>query len=121
MSQIIVFFLNLSNNIKLYHWMTTSYARHKAADELFTNLLEHSDKFIEVYIGKYGRPSMAKTSNVQIQSLNDNTIIKFLDEKSKYLIQDLPKLLSQDDTDLFNIRDELLATINQTKYLFSLH
>ena len=119
MSHIISFFFDMQNNIKLYHWMTTSYARHKAADDLFSNLLEHSDKFMEVYIGKYGRPVMPKT-NISLQSLNDKNIVKFLDDKNKYLIQELPKHLSSDDTDLLNIRDELLATINQTKYLFAL-
>lgn len=119
MSQIIAFFFDLQINIKLYHWMTTSYSRHKAADELFKNLLEYSDKFMEVYIGKYGRPSMQKTS-LHMLTLNDKNIIKFIDDKNKYLIQELPKQLSPEDTDLLTIRDELLTTMNQTKYLFSL-
>ena len=121
MSQIILFFFELQTNIKLYHWMTTSFARHNAADKLFDNLLEYSDKFMEVYIGKYGRPSMTKT-NIQLQNLNDKNIIKFLDDKSNFLLQELPKHLSAStDTDLLNIRDELLANINQTKYLFTLN
>ena len=122
MSQIISFFFDLQTNIKLYHWMTTSYPRHKASDDLFDKVLEHADKFMEVYIGKYGRPAAASLpKQLHIQSLNDKTIITYLDNKNKYLINDLPKQLSSDDTDLLNIRDELLAAINQTKYLFTLN
>jgi len=120
MSQIIAYFLEFQSNIKIYHWMTTSFPRHKAADELFDKILENSDKFMEVYIGKYGRSPMT-AKQIQLQSLNDKTVITYLENKNKYLINELPKQLSKDDTDLLNIRDELLAAINQTKYLFTLN
>ena len=120
MSQIIAFFFEFQTNVKLYHWTTTSYPRHKAADELFDKILENADKFMEVYIGKYGRSHMT-AKNIQLHSLNDKTVVAYLENKNKYLINELPKLLSKDDTDLLNIRDELLAAINQTKYLFSLN
>jgi hypothetical protein len=36
------------------------------------------------------------------------------------LITDLPKKLKKTDTDLLNIRDEILADINRARYLFTL-
>ena len=36
------FFFALRDQIKLYHWQTTSYARHKATDEIIKELEERS-------------------------------------------------------------------------------
>jgi hypothetical protein len=47
--------------------------------------------------------------------------MSFLDEILVYLTQDIPTMLDkQKDTDLLNIRDEMLGAINQTKYLLRL-
>ena len=37
------------------------------------------------------------------------------------LIEEVPKGLKKTDTDLINIRDEMLAELNQLLYLFTLH
>jgi DNA-binding ferritin-like protein len=49
-----VLFLEMLIMVKLYHWKTSSYATHKATDELYTNLNANIDKFIEVLLGKAG-------------------------------------------------------------------
>jgi len=36
------------------------------------------------------------------------------------LVNELPKSLEESDTDLFNIRDEMLAQLNKLKYLLTL-
>lgn len=36
------------------HLQTTSFAQHLALDELYKNIVEHRDSFIESYQGKYG-------------------------------------------------------------------
>lgn len=121
MSSIIHFFFHLQTNIKLYHWMTTSFARHKAADELVDSVTSLGDKFMEVYIGKYGRSSLAKKdASIQLLQLNDKNVVEFLDVSIKFLLQDLSKMLKKEDVDLFNLRDELVASLNQAKYLFTL-
>jgi hypothetical protein len=35
-------------------------------------------------------------------------------------MKELPKLLTKEDTDLINIRDDMVGAINNTKYLFTL-
>jgi hypothetical protein len=108
-------------NIKLYHWSTSSYARHKAADALLDKLQENGDKFVEVFVGKYGRDKISLSKkHVAIQNLNDTSVCKFLDDYIKLLCNEVPKYVNKSDTDLLNIRDELLAACNQTKYLFGL-
>lgn len=50
-------FLEMLNEIKIYHWNTHSFAQHKATDELYSQLNEHVDKFVEGYAGKKRRPN----------------------------------------------------------------
>jgi len=57
------FFFTLRSQIKLYHWQTYQFARHKATDDLITALDELMDSYVEVYMGKYGRPKMTSTTN----------------------------------------------------------
>lgn len=121
MSDYVLFFFDLTNNIKLYHWMTTSFARHKGADSLFDEITELSDKFMETYMGKYGRPSIVERSaKLSLKPLNDKTIVEYLRQRHKLLREDLSKSLKEEDTDLINIRDEILAKLSQTLYLFTL-
>jgi DNA-binding ferritin-like protein len=47
-------FLTLLQTVKLYHWKTRSYATHKATDELYSNLNESIDSFVEILLGKFG-------------------------------------------------------------------
>jgi hypothetical protein len=101
--------------------MTLSYARHKAADELVEKMLDYSDKFMEVYIGKYGRPTLLKKDcDIHLQKLDDENVTAFLDKTINVMLKELPKHLKETDVDLFNIRDEIVSTLHQSKYLFTL-
>jgi hypothetical protein len=121
MSQFVNFFFTLQTNMKLYHLMTTSYARHKAADFAVDKIIELGDQFMETYIGKYGRPMMAKREGIiQLQAYDDQSVIKYLDSCITFLVVDAAKALKKDDLDLLNIRDEMVSALNQTKYLMTL-
>jgi hypothetical protein len=121
MSRIIRFFFSLQCNIKLYHWQTTSFARHSAADKLVDSIIEKGDKFMEVYIGKYGRPKIVKQDEKLIlENSSDTEIVKVVRDAIRFVKVDMPKMLNKEDSDLFNILDELLADLNQTLYLFTL-
>lgn len=122
MSDFILFFFDLTNNVKLYHWTTSSFARHKGSDELFDAIIELSDKFMEVYMGKYGRPKVMERDNkITLKALNDKSAVEYIKTASKTLKDELSKHLKENDVDLLNIRDEILAKLSQTLYLFSLH
>jgi hypothetical protein len=121
MSEFVLFFFDLTNNVKLYHWTTSSFARHKGSDELFSSITELSDQFMEVYMGKYGRPKVTDRDRLTLRSLNDKSAVEYIKSAYKVLKDELSKNLKDTDVDLFNIRDEILAKLNQTLYLFSLH
>lgn len=117
---IIKAFFHMTLSVKLYHWQTKSYPRHKASDDLFNELLALIDTFVEVYIGKYKRPSFNEKISITFVELSDDDIVKTLSKYTSYLSDELPKQLQQSDTELLNIRDEMLQLLNKTLYLFTL-
>ena len=112
-------FLFTRDQIKIYHWQTTSFARHKSSDNLVDSLSSKLDKFIEVMQGKYGRIIIPKNT-YSFFNVDDESIVDILNEFRQWLIMDLPKPFDKKkDSDLMNIRDDILADINQTLYLFT--
>jgi hypothetical protein len=113
-------FLEYSALIKLYHWNTQSYSRHKASDQLYADIQAGMDKFVEIYIGIYGRKDVfrGKLPVIELRILTDKEANTLLDNIAKFLETDIPKYVKE--TDLLNIRDEILGNVNQTKYLFTL-
>jgi len=109
------------NTIKLYHWNTHSFSQHKATDELHEHLSENVDKFVEVLLGK--TESRIKHIQRKIPISNVQTPARFkaqIYQYREYLIG-MNKCLDQKrDTDLLNIRDEILGDINQLLYLLTL-
>jgi hypothetical protein len=117
-------FLYYAIIIKLYHWTTMKYSRHKATDDLHASIQSGMDKFIEVYIGIYGRKEVfkGKSTPIDLTLISDRDAINTLDDICDFLQKELPRHLDKNksNTDLLNIRDEILANINQAKYLFTL-
>ena len=110
------FILQLTN--KLYHWNTTSFARHKATDDFNSALLDFTDKFVEVYIGRYKVKPVVRGVKVEDRYLTDVGILEMYDIAKQFL-QSFETMFK--DTELLNIRDELLGCLNKTIYLFGLN
>ena len=110
--------LNIRNQIKLYHWQTGLFSRHKATDDLTTKLDANIDMFVEAYMGKYGRPKIS--GKIELHNLSERSAREFIESCKHYLTHVLPQKLSKDDTDLLNIRDTILGDLNQNLYLFTL-
>lgn len=113
----------MRDQIKLYHWLTESYSRHKATDDGIEKLDSLVDRYVEVYIGKYGRPKIGSPNNVvKVSQMSELTAERFVKSCIEYVVNDLvPKGKKSADMDLANIRDEILAELNQLLYLFTLH
>jgi hypothetical protein len=115
------FFLQLRNQIKLYHWQTRVYSRHIATDKILEELDTAIDSYVEVYIGKYGRPKvLGKNASITLHNLSEAGAVRLVNAAVKYLQGPLTKTLKPTDTDLMNIRDEIIANLNQLQYLFTL-
>jgi len=116
-NNITTFFFKLQLLNKVYHWNTTSYARHMATDRFNGTMQPLVDKFLEVIIGRYQLKPVVANVQLKDKYLTDAGIKEYF-IKAKEYIQQLESITS--DTELLNIRDELLAEINQTLYLFEL-
>jgi len=111
----------MRDQIKLYHWQTVVFARHKATDDVLKALDESIDKYVEVYMGKYGRPHVtARTNMIHVKNMGEKEAVRFVKTCIQTLLEVVPKGLGPTDTDLLNIRDEMLGELNQLLYLFTL-
>jgi hypothetical protein len=119
-AEIVHLMMTLRNQVKLYHWQTMAYPRHVATDELVTKLDTNIDQFVEVYVSKYGRPKLSgQTSTIRLRNHSDKEAIALLKEAIQWMTTDLNRKLKKTDTDLLNIRDTIVADLNQTLYLFT--
>jgi DNA-binding ferritin-like protein len=114
------FFLTLQAQLKIMHWQTKGYARHKALDETLGELNELVDTFIEEAMGKYGRFILEnETKTIKISNLNELEIKSFCNTSIEALNQ-YNGQFEDIDTNLFNIRDEMVGLFNKLKYLLTL-
>jgi DNA-binding ferritin-like protein len=121
--KIVIMFLQMLNTVKLYHWKTKSYAQHKATDELYGNLNTNIDSFVEIMLGKSGG-RINLTQQKTIPLLDYTNVSDFTKEVNKYkqfLIEmNTDYILNiTNNSDLLNIRDELLGNLNQFTYLLT--
>ena len=116
--ELIQFFIQLQQQFRTLHWETKSYARHKAYGEIYDSLDDTIDTFMETYMGKKGRPKF-DTINIELKSMKNVKINDFIGEAINFL-NGLTSELDEKDTDLLNIRDEMLGELNKLKYLLTL-
>ena len=113
----------IRDQLKFYHWGGTDlYSRHIASDGLVNSLTEKLDKFIETMQGSANQKLILPKKSMVFTVETDNSIVKLLQNFKVWLSNTLPKLLnpSVSNTDLLNIRDDILGEVNKTLYLFSL-
>jgi hypothetical protein len=121
--EVTVIFFEMLLMVKLFHWKTHSYATHKATDELYSKLNDDIDKFIEILLGKTGtRIDLMGHKSISLIDLNSQDKLKSkIDSFKSYLVglTNNKALSSMTNTDLLNIRDEILGDMNQFLYLLT--
>lgn len=112
--------LTILNQLKIYHWQTKSYAQHQALGGAYDALNVSIDQFIEVYMGKYGRiEAKGGSTTVDLFNIEQIPVDNFVNNAVDYIISiEIPN--KESDSDLMNIRDEMLAELNKLKYLLTL-
>ena len=121
--EITMVFLEILMMIKLYHWKTFSYATHKATDELYSKLNDNIDHFIEVLLGKSGqRTELTSQKSIPLIDLSSVEELKKKVYSFKGYLVSLNNnvaMKQMTNSDLLNIRDEILGDLNQFLYLLS--
>jgi uncharacterized protein YutD len=113
--------MNFQQQMRILHWQTNSFARHSAYGGIYDSLDDLIDKFVEVCMGKYGRIELeGDFSDLQLKNMKDLSINDYLKEFCNFLIGLTDIFDQKEDTDVLNIRDEILADVNKLKYLLTL-
>ena len=114
-NEIVLKFLSLFVTIKLWHWKTNIYSIHKSTDEFLESFLDHTDKFIEVMLGKkQNRIHLGNINKLRFVEINNSKEFKEILHKFSSFIQSLQL---NDRPDLITIRDEIIADVNKLFYL----
>jgi len=122
-SNIVCTFLEMLNMVKLHHWKTYSYSTHKATDELYGDMNSNVDTFMEVLLGKAGTPRVNLVHTKSLALYDFSSIGPFKQKIAEFKLylehmSNSPTLMN--NSDLLNIRDELLGNLNKFTYLLTL-
>ena len=101
--------------VKLHHWRTYSYSVHKATDNLHEALSEQVDSFVEKMLGS--KHTRSNLTHMSLTAYNELPALKRRMEHYKQYLKHMPASMG---TDLLNIRDELLGSLNQFSYMLTL-
>ena len=124
-SEIILKFIQILNIIKIYHWKTLSYPEHKATDELYESFNGRMDEFVETMLGKIGkRVNLSSVKSIPFYDYTNVAKFKQCIEIFKtYLVNmsNAAYFKNPANSDLLNIRDEILGDLNKFTYLLTFH
>lgn len=114
-------FLEILDMVKVYHWNTKSFSQHKATDELHGRLSENVDKFVETLLGKDASRLVSLNKRIRLIRLKNAVDVRQKMMAYRSYLMDMNKCLDKSaDSDLLNIRDEILGDVNQFLYLLTL-
>lgn len=113
--------VNFQQQMRILHWQTTSYARHNAYGQIYDSLDGLIDKYVEICMGKYGRIELKDTnSKLELKNMKELSINEYLNEFANFLIELTEIFNPKEDSDVLNLRDEMLSEVNKLKYLLTL-
>ena len=120
MNSIVQTLLSFQIQLKTYHWQTINYSRHKATDSLGIFMAGAIDLFVETMQGRMDkRVKFSAPKNViQLKNFSDKSGERLLKTFCKWLENDLTPAI-KGDSELLNLKDEMLTQVNQTLYLFT--
>lgn len=118
--EIILKLVQIQSQFRFMHWQTTGDAKHRAYGKAYDKLGDLIDDFAEAMMGKYGRFEFESEFSIMFQDLKSLNLQDFIDGITDFLVSITEMLDPKYDTDLLNLRDEILLLINKLKYLLTL-
>jgi DNA-binding ferritin-like protein len=115
------FLLGLQTQLRIYHWQTKGLSRHKSFGKTYEQLGVFVDDFVEISMGKYGRFTLdEETKTIELVNLSEMNPSDLIKTSIDVLIDFTNDLDNKRDTDLLNLRDEILGLMNKLLYLLTL-
>lgn len=94
------------------HLNTRSYAKHKALNEFYDEIVDLADKFAEAYQGKYGLIGPIALMSAK----KTNNIVEFLQDQADDIEKVRYEVVDKACTPLHNIIDEIVGLYLSTLY-----
>ncbi len=120
-NEIIINLLAMENQMRIFHWQTMSFAEHKAFGDIYENLEDLIDNFVEVCMAKHGRPDFGGEFSIPLFDYNAINVDQYINSMIEFLVSLDNIYQGPLDSDILNIRDEMLAETNRLKYLLTLN
>lgn len=118
--EIILKLIQIQNQFRFLHWQTTGDAKHRVYGDMYESLSEMIDDFAEACMGKHGRYEFESEFMISFQDIKSLSIQNFVDGITEFLLSFNDFYDSKQDSDLLNLRDEILLKVNKLKYLLTL-
>jgi DNA-binding ferritin-like protein len=119
-NEIIINLLAMENQMRIFHWQTMSHSEHKAFGKIYEKLSDLIDSFVEVCMAKHGRPDFGGEFTIPQFDYKSINVDQYINSMIEFFIS-LNNVYSEPlDSDILNIRDEMLAETNRLKYLLTL-
>ncbi len=112
-------FFSLIVAAKMFHYRTKHFSTHKTIDDFFEKFIDLSDKFLESWQGKHDTRIKfnGEFVSLKVPVITDENWKSVMNENMEFLKSTLSQY--EKSSELLNIRDEMVALIEQTKYLLS--
>jgi len=108
--------LQLLDQLRIYHWQTTSFAQHKAFGEKYDSISGLVDSLVETYAGKHKRVMAGEDGfKIEVQDYDENC-----DKVVDIYVRFISGMDFDDEPDLDNIKADILIELNHLKYLLTL-
>jgi hypothetical protein len=116
---VVLTLVQMQNQFRFLHWQTMSESKHRAYGDVYSALGTLIDTFTEACMGKHGRIELDANFTLEFKDITAINIQEYLDEITDFLVSITEMYDEKYDTDLLNIRDEMLFNINKLKYLLT--
>ena len=111
--------IQFQQQLRIFHWQTDLYAAHEAFGGAYESMDKLIDSFVEEYMGSFGRSKPTTIFSIELKPLQNDTIVNnVLDDFLLYL-EDMNREIPK-ETNLLNIRDEMMGVVRKLKYLLTL-
>ena len=117
-SEIAIKVLHILAQFQIFHWQTDKMKDHKTFDDFTTSFKDLSDKLIEVIQGKYGRITLGEGTYLPIRNIQELDPYQFV-ENCIDIFTVCKTNIFNEDQEIISLIDEIVADLQQLKYLLS--
>jgi len=111
-AEFVMCLLHSRTQAHIFHFQTTSFAKHKALEDYYTGIVDLVDGLVEAYQGTNG--IIKGYNNTERCNNNEDGVILYFDKLLVYVKE--TRTIMSSDSDIQNSIDEIVMLIKSTLY-----